>query len=140
MALGYWHFLPSMYIMTKQLSNAKPTRKRQKLNAQKLCVNAVAMPATAPIMLVPTRAGMRPKRSAIQPKIKPPKMAPTKKIACAVLGSADCSQTQFNWRKKNVLFQNFKIILLKKKFVSKNGGIADRNWPEIWELKKMYSF
>lgn len=36
--------LPKMYIIVKQLSKAKPTRKRHKLNCQKLPTKAVAIP------------------------------------------------------------------------------------------------
>ena len=36
--------LPNMYIIVKQLSKAKPTRKRHKLKVQKLLENAVATP------------------------------------------------------------------------------------------------
>ena len=36
--------LPNIYIIVKQLSNAKPTRKRHKLKVQKLLENAVATP------------------------------------------------------------------------------------------------
>lgn len=72
--------------MVKQLSNAKPTRKRHKLNSQKLPVYAVAIPAMKPIELQPTNAGIRPNLSAIQPNNNPPNMAPMKKMDCDSVG------------------------------------------------------
>lgn len=83
-----------MYIMAKQLSNAKPTKKRQTVNCQKLFENAVNTPAINPIILAPTRAGTRPYLSAIHPQIIPPKIAPTKNILCEIVGNAALSQTQ----------------------------------------------
>lgn len=77
-----------MYIMVKQLSKANPTKKRQRQNCQKDEEKAVRTPAARPVRLVPTRAGMRPYRSAIQPKISPPTMAPQKKMAWAIVGRA----------------------------------------------------
>lgn len=73
--------LPKIYIIVKQLSNAKPTTNRHNENDQKLPLNAVATPAIKPIILQPTNAGIRPKRSAIHPNIKPPTIAPKKNIA-----------------------------------------------------------
>lgn len=73
-------FSPRMYIIVKQLSKAKPTKNRHKQNCQKDVENAVSTPAQRPVRLVPTKAGMRPYRSAIQPKISPPTIAPQKKI------------------------------------------------------------
>lgn len=52
--------LPKMYIIVKQLSKAKPTRKRHRLNCQKFVTKAVATPATKPIKLQPAKAGIRP--------------------------------------------------------------------------------
>lgn len=49
-----------MYIIVKQLSNAKPTKKRHIINCQKLYVNAVEIPATHPTILHPTSAGILP--------------------------------------------------------------------------------
>jgi hypothetical protein len=71
---------PKIYIMVKQLSKAMPTRNLQAEKVQKVLQKAVAMPPTQPTRLVPTRAGILPKRSAIQPKTNPPKMAPQKKM------------------------------------------------------------
>ena len=82
-----------MYIIVKQLSKANPKRKRHAANSQKFVENAVATPAKNPTMLVPTKAGILPYRSAIHPKISPPKIAPTKKILCAKVGRAAFSQT-----------------------------------------------
>lgn len=90
--------LPNMYIRVKQLSNANPAKYRQTVNDQKLLANAVTMPAVfggimlnleggkncwnfipvPPTTLAATRAGTRPKRSAIQPNERPPVIAPTK--------------------------------------------------------------
>lgn len=84
-----------MYIIVKQLSNAIPTRNLQTQKIQKELQYAVAIPPINPTMLVPTSAGIRPNLSAIQPKIRPPKMAPQKKIDWAVVGKAAFSQTQF---------------------------------------------
>lgn len=78
----------------KQLSNANPNMKRQNVNDQKLPVNAVATPNTAPNKLQPISDGIRPKRSAIQPNSKPPTTAPMKNIACAIAGNAAFSHTQ----------------------------------------------
>lgn len=52
--------LPNMYMIVKQLSKANPTKNRHIVKLQKLSVNAVATPATAPKMFVATRAGIRP--------------------------------------------------------------------------------
>lgn len=49
-----------MYIIVKQLSNAKPTKNRHKLNCQKLLTNAVETPAKKPIILQPAKAGILP--------------------------------------------------------------------------------
>ena len=80
--------------MVKQLSKARPTRKRHTQKAQKVVIKAVAIPAVNPIRLVQTSAGILPYRSAIQPKISPPRMAPQKNTACAIVGNAALSQTQ----------------------------------------------
>lgn len=90
--------IPRIYIIVKQLSKAIPTRKRQTQKCQKLVQNAVAMPPTKPTKFVPTRAGILPIRSAIQPKINPPKIAPQKKMDWAVCGRAEFSQTQFCYK------------------------------------------
>lgn len=66
--------------MVKQLSNAKPTTKRDSVNETKSYENAVAIPPTNPNIFVPTRAGMRPYRSAITPNNSPPTIAPQKNI------------------------------------------------------------
>lgn len=79
--------------MVKQLSNARPTRKRHTQKAQKVVTKAVAIPAMNPIRLVQTSAGILPYRSAIHPKISPPRMAPPKNTACAIVGNAALSQT-----------------------------------------------
>lgn len=49
-----------MYIIEKQLSKAKPTRKRDSVNCQKLFVYAVAIPAIHATKLAITIAGIRP--------------------------------------------------------------------------------
>lgn len=69
-----------MYIIVKQLSKAKPTKNLQTENCQKVLEKAVSRPATRPVRLVPTKAGMRPNLSAIHPKIRPPTIAPQKNI------------------------------------------------------------
>lgn len=74
-------YLPRMYIIVKLLSKAIPTKNLQRENVQKVVQNAVAIPPTKPAMLVPTKAGILPYLSAIQPKINPPRIAPQKKIA-----------------------------------------------------------
>lgn len=68
-----------MYIMVKQLSNAKPTKNRHSANFQKLSASTVATPARNPVTLAPTSAGILPYLSAIHPNKRPPKIAPTKK-------------------------------------------------------------
>lgn len=83
-----------MYIMVKQLSNAIPTKNLHTQNAQNVLQNAVAIPPTNPTKFVPTKAGIRPNLSAIQPKMRPPRMAPQKKIDWAVCGRAAFSHTQ----------------------------------------------
>lgn len=88
-------FLPRIYIIVKQLSKAIPTKKRQRQKLQKELQNAVATPAVNPTKLVPTRAETRPCLSANQPNTKPPRIAPPKKIAWAIEGSAEFSHTQF---------------------------------------------
>lgn len=57
--------LPKIYIMVKQLSNAKPKRKRHAANSQNELENAVAIPVTHPIRFAPTNAGIRPYLSAM---------------------------------------------------------------------------
>lgn len=66
--------------MVKQLSNAKPKKKRHAANSQKVLEKAVAIPAIHPITFAPTNAGIRPYLSAIKPKSKPPHIAPIKNI------------------------------------------------------------
>ena len=78
--IEYVVVLPNMYIMVKQLSNAKPTKKRIKANCQKFVTNAVSTPAAKPTKFEPINAGMRPNLSAIQPNSRPPTMAPKKNI------------------------------------------------------------
>lgn len=90
------NILPKMYIIAKQLSNANPKRNRHKANCQKLLANAVSIPAKKAIILAPTRAGIRPCRSAIRPNIKQPTMAPTKKILCDPNDSKMSSHTQLS--------------------------------------------
>lgn len=80
----------------KQLSKAKPTKNRHNANSQKLSANTVATPAKNPVTLAPTNAGILPYLSAIHPKIRPPKIAPTKKMLWAVVGSALFSHTHPN--------------------------------------------
>lgn len=82
--------------MVKQLSNAIPTKKRHRQKLQKVVQNTVAIPPTSPAILVPIKAGILPYRSATQPKINPPSIAPQKKIDCAVDGKAELEQTQFS--------------------------------------------
>lgn len=65
--------------MVKQLSKASPTINLHTVNCQKFVAKAVKIPPTRPAMLDQTRAGIRPNLSAIQPKINPPTIAPTKK-------------------------------------------------------------
>lgn len=89
-------YVPSMYIMVKQLSKAKPTKNRHSANSQKLPARTVATPARKPVTLAPTSAGILPYLSAIHPKIRPPKIAPMKKTLWAVVGSALCSHTHPN--------------------------------------------
>lgn len=86
--------------MVKQLSNAIPTTKRQRQNDQNVEQNVVAMPPISPAILVPIKAGILPYLSAIQPKTNPPSIAPQKKIACAVDGSAEFEHTQFNCKSR----------------------------------------
>lgn len=81
--------------MVKQLSKAIPTTNLQAQNAQNVLQEAVTIPATKPTMFVPTRAGILPYLSAIHPNTKPPSIAPPKNIACAIVGKAEFSQTQF---------------------------------------------
>lgn len=69
--------------MVKQLSKANPTKNRHNVNCQKLTEKAVATPAKQPTIFAPINAGIRPYLSAIQPNIKPPKIAPTKNTLCA---------------------------------------------------------
>lgn len=45
--------VPTIYIMTKQLSYASPTRNLQRQKDQKLFVNAVPTPAMKPAIFVP---------------------------------------------------------------------------------------
>lgn len=89
-------YIPNIYIIVKQLSKAKPTKNRHSANSQKLPASTVATPAKNPVTLAPTNAGILPYLSAIHPKIRPPKIAPTKKTLWAVVGSALCSHTQPN--------------------------------------------
>lgn len=89
-----------MYIIVKQLSKANPTKKRHKVNCQKLTVNAVATPARNPIRLAPIKAGILPYWSATHPKINPPKIAPIKKILWAMVGSASYWQTHPSCNRK----------------------------------------
>lgn len=46
--------------MVKQLSKARPTRKRHTQNAQKVVTKEVAIPAMKPMRLVQTSAGILP--------------------------------------------------------------------------------
>lgn len=87
---------PKIYIIVKQLSNAKPTTNRNIQNDIKLYENAVAIPPINPSILVPTKAGIRPYRSAIKPNNNPPTIAPQKNIDCATDGNAPLSQTHSN--------------------------------------------
>lgn len=87
--------------MVKQLSKAKPTKKRQSANSQKLVASIVATPAKKPVTLAPTSAGILPYLSAIQPKMRPPKIAPTKKMLCAVVGSALYSHTHPSCKRRS---------------------------------------
>lgn len=85
-----------MYIIVKQLSNENPTINRKIQNDVKLYEKAVATPPIKPIILVATKAGIRPYRSAINPNSKPPQIAPQKNIDCATDGNAALSQTHSN--------------------------------------------
>lgn len=85
-----------MYIIVKQLSKAKPTKNLHSVNCQKDVVKAESTPAMRPVRLVPTRAEIRPYLSAIQPKIRPPIIAPQKNMDWAIVGRAFRSHTQFN--------------------------------------------
>lgn len=82
-----------MYITVKQLSNANPAKNRQSVNTQKLLEKAVAIPAKPAKTLLPTIAGIRPYRSAIQPNNNAPQMAPQKKIDWDMVGLSESSQT-----------------------------------------------
>lgn len=73
-------YLPKIYIIVKQLSNANPTINRKKANEIKLNEYADAIPPMKPSIFVPTNAGIRPYRSAITPNRRPPTMAPQKNI------------------------------------------------------------
>lgn len=106
--------LPKMYIIVKLLSKAIPTKNLQAQKDQNVLQNAVAIPAAKPTMFVPTRAGMRPCLSAIQPKTRPPRIAPPKKMAWAMVGRAEFSHTQFCWNTSfRMKFQTFKEITVK---------------------------
>ena len=72
-----------MYMSVKQLSKAMPMRKREKANRPKVVETVVMTPAKAPIKLHKIRAGMRPKRSAMNPRTMPPTILPQKKTAWA---------------------------------------------------------
>lgn len=72
----------------KQLSNANPTMNRKTQNDTKLYENAVPTPPINPSKFVPTKAGIRPYRSAIKPNSNPPTIAPKKNIDCANDGNA----------------------------------------------------
>lgn len=85
-----------MYIIVKQLSKAIPTKNLQTQNDQNVVQKAVAIPPIKPAKLVPTKAGILPYLSAIQPKTNPPSMAPQKKMDCAVEGNAEFEQTQLS--------------------------------------------
>lgn len=91
---------PRIYIIVKQLSKAIPTKNLHKQNDQKVVQKAVAIPPTKPAIFVPTKAGILPYLSAIQPKINPPNMAPQKKMDCAVEGNAEFEHTQFSYETK----------------------------------------
>lgn len=86
-------FLPTIYIIVKQLSNENPTINRKIENEMKSYEKAVATPPTQPIIHVETKAGIRPYRSDIKPKRNPPTMAPQKNIDCANDGNAAFSHT-----------------------------------------------
>lgn len=95
--------LPNIYIIVKQLSNANPTMNRKKANDAKLNEYADATPPMKPSILVPTNAGIRPYRSAIMPNMRPPKMAPQKKIDWAKDGSAALSHTHSYYVKWKIM-------------------------------------
>uniref|UniRef100_A0A1Y1LKW0 Uncharacterized protein n=1 Tax=Photinus pyralis TaxID=7054 RepID=A0A1Y1LKW0_PHOPY len=95
------HFGPTysntkIYIIVKQLSKAIPTRNLHKQKVQNELQNAVPTPAANPTKFVPTSAGILPLLSASQPKTKPPRIAPQKKIDWDIVGRAAFSQTQSN--------------------------------------------
>lgn len=92
--------LPKIYIIVKQLSKAIPTKNLQTAKVQNDEHMVVAIPPMKPTRLVPTRAGILPNLSAIQPKTRPPKMAPQKKMDWAMLGRAAFSHTQSFWKTK----------------------------------------
>lgn len=94
MEFRVWRNLPRMYIIVKQLSKANPTKNRQRVNCQKFVARAVKHPAMQPTTLHPTSAGILPYLSAMNPKINPPKMAPTKNMLWEIVGNAASSQTQ----------------------------------------------
>lgn len=49
-----------MYIIVNAESKANPTKNRQIVNSKEVFVNAVAIPANAPTIFVPTSAGILP--------------------------------------------------------------------------------
>lgn len=124
-----------MYIIVKQLSKANPTKKRHKVNCQKLTVNAVATPARNPIKLAPIKAGILPYWSAIHPKINPPKIAPMKKILWAMVGSASYWQTHPSCNRK---LQSNDLLLItitiSQEFYSNFNATIKRIFEQSFEI------
>jgi len=114
-----------MYIMVKQLSKAKPTKKRHNANFQKLSASTVATPARNPVTFAPTSAGILPYLSAIHPKIRPPKIAPTKKTLWAVVGSALFSHTHPSCNQRS----NYSWIRSRASFISSTSRVCRTQRP-----------
>lgn len=105
-----WVDWPKIYIIVKQLSIAIPTMKRHNVNVTKLFVNAVEIPPTKPHRFAATSAGIRPYRSAIQPKSKPPTMEPQKNTAWAIVVRSSYSQTHSNWNRMDINFHFIEFV------------------------------